>query len=69
VLVQRTPEARNGDIVVAVLNGVEGTLKRFYHEPHGMIRLQPANSSMEPRLVRASEVEVKGKLVAVLRKY
>jgi repressor LexA len=69
VLVQKTGEARDGEIVVALVEGSETTLKRFYHEPNGKVRLQPANSSMEPIVVSASSVELQGRVLAVLRKY
>lgn len=69
ILVENTAEARDGDIVVALVGGSETTLKRFYREPGNMIRLQPANSSMSPIRVPASEVTIQGRLLAVLRKY
>src|SRR5271156_6079589 len=45
VLIERTSDASDGEIVVALISGSEATLKRLYHEPNGKIRLQPANSS------------------------
>jgi repressor LexA len=69
ILVERTAEVRDGDIVVALVSGTETTLKRLFHEPGGRIRLQPANSSLEPILVPAAEVQIQGRLLAVLRKY
>jgi repressor LexA len=69
VLVERTQQARDGEIVVALVNGAEATLKRLYHEPGGRIRLQPANSSMQPILVAADAVQIQGRVLAVLRKY
>lgn len=69
VLIERTPEVRNGDTVVALVRGSETTLKRFYREPDGMARLQPANSAMEPFFVPMSDLQIQGRLVAVLRKY
>ncbi len=69
ILVERTAEARDGDIVVALVGGSETTLKRLYRETNGMLRLQPANSMMKPIHVRAAEVEIQGRLLAVLRKY
>ncbi|MBN8732420.1 MAG: transcriptional repressor LexA [Acidobacteria bacterium] len=69
VLVEKTAQARNGEIVVALVGGVETTLKRFYNEPGGMIRLQPANSTMSPIMRPASDVQVQGRVLAVLRKY
>ena len=69
VLIERTSDVRNGEIVVALLNGSEATLKRYYAEPDGRIRLQPANSTMEPIFVDPSNLEVQGRLLAVMRKY
>jgi repressor LexA len=69
VLVERTPQARDGEIVVALVDGMETTLKRFYLEPGDRVRLQPANSSMQPILVTRSSVVIQGKVLAVLRKY
>ncbi len=69
VLVQRTAEVRDGEIVVALVDGMETTLKRLYREPEGMIRLQPANATMGPIMVPAASVEVQGRVLAVLRKY
>jgi len=69
VLIQKTDSVRDGEIVVALVDGMETTLKRLYREPNGQIRLQPANSGMEPIFVPAANVEVQGKLIAVLRKY
>ncbi len=69
VLVERTPDVRDGDIVVALVRGAETTLKRYYSESEEMARLQPANSSLQPILVPKSELEIQGRLLAVLRKY
>jgi len=69
ILVERTTEVRDGEIVVALVSGAETTLKRIYREPGGRIRLQPANASLEPIYVQASELQVQGRLLAVLRKY
>jgi repressor LexA len=69
VLVQRTQTADDGDIVAALIEGNETTLKRLYHEPCGRIRLQPANASMQPIIVNAADVQIQGRLLAVLRKY
>ncbi len=69
ILVERIKEARDGDIVVALVSLIETTLKRFYREPNGMIRLQPANSAMRPIYVEPGEIEIQGRLIAVLRKY
>jgi len=69
VLVERTQQANNGEIVVALVGGYETTLKRLYREPNGMIRLQPANAAMEPIMVPAADVQIQGRVLAVLRKY
>lgn len=69
VLVQRTADVRDGEIVVALVDGSDATLKRFYREPNGKVRLQPANSAMQPIIVDQSAVEVQGRVLAVLRKF
>jgi len=69
VLVERINHANKGDIVVALVDGMETTLKRFYPEPEGQVRLQPANSAMEPIVVDAGRVQIQGRALAVLRKY
>ncbi len=69
ILVENTVEAREGDIVVALVGGAETTLKRFYREPGNIVRLQPANSAMSPIRVPAQDVQIQGRLLAVLRKY
>ncbi len=69
VLVERTQQANDGEIVAALVGGRETTLKRLYHEPGGRIRLQPANANMQPILVDAAEVQIQGRVLAVLRKY
>jgi repressor LexA len=69
VLVERTPEVRDGEIVVALVGGSEATLKRIYRDSPDLVRLQPANSSMQPIVVPAGNLEVHGRVLAVLRKY
>ena len=69
VLVERTQQARDGEIVVALVDGRETTLKRLYHDPDGRIRLQPANSSMQPIILEGANVQVQGRVLAVLRKF
>jgi repressor LexA len=68
VLVEKTQSANEGEIVVALLNGSETTLKRLYHAGK-QIRLQPSNATMQPIMVPADSVQVQGRVVAVLRKY
>jgi len=68
VLVERTRTAREGEIVVALVDGSDATLKRFYREGE-MIRLQPSNSEMAPIYAQARNVAIQGKVLGVLRKY
>ncbi len=66
VVLKEQSEAKNGDIVVAVLKNGFATLKRYYKEAD-RIRLQPANSTMSPMFV--NEVEIRGKVVAIIRQF
>jgi repressor LexA len=68
VVIERRETARNGEQVVALLDSGEATLKRFYREG-GKIRLQPANRSMEPRIVEADRCRIQGVVIGVLRSY
>lgn len=69
VMVDRARHPREGEIVVAVVDG-EATLKRFYRESDGSVRLQPANSAMEPIYVRPPQtLDVRGVVRGVLRKF
>jgi len=69
VLVERTDQVRDGEIVVALVDGTETTLKRIYRETNGMVRLQPANSAMQPIMVSPDVLQLQGRVLAVLRKY
>jgi repressor LexA len=69
VVIEPTQVANPGEIVVALVGGDEATLKRFYREPGGRIRLQPANSQMAPIVVPSADVKIQGRVVGVLRKY
>lgn len=68
VLVERTRTAREGEIVVALVDGTDATLKRFYREGN-LIRLQPSNKEMAPIFAPAANVAIQGKVLGVLRKY
>jgi len=68
VLVEKAKTAHNGDIVVALVDGADATLKRFYREGDN-IRLQPSNVNMQPIIVPAANVDVQGRVIGVLRKY
>jgi repressor LexA len=69
VIIERRETARNGEQVVALLDTGEATLKRFYREGAGRIRLQPANSTMAPRIIEADRCRVQGVVIGVLRSY
>jgi len=69
ILLEKVKEANDGDIVVALVSGSETTLKRFYRDSAEIVRLQPANSTLKPILVPAEDVQIQGRLLAVLRKY
>ncbi len=68
VLVEKARTAHNGDIVVALVDGTDATLKRFFHEGDN-IRLQPSNAAMKPIIVPAGSVQIQGRVIGVLRKY
>lgn len=68
VLVERTRTAREGEIIVALIDGSDATLKRFYREG-AMVRLQPSNTEMAPIYAPAANVTIQGKVLGVLRKY
>jgi len=67
-LVRRTDTARDGEIVVALVNGEEATLK-YLRKESGRIRLDPANGSYDPQVYDANQVQVQGKLAGLLRRY
>jgi repressor LexA len=68
VLVEKTNTARDGEIVVALVNNSDTTLKRLYREGN-VVRLQPSNAKMSPIMVPAEAVQVQGRVIGVLRKY
>jgi repressor LexA len=68
VLVEKTNTARDGEIVVALVNGSDATLKRIFREGE-KTRLQPSNSAMQPIVVPAATVQIQGRVIGVLRKY
>ena len=68
VIIERRSNAKNGEQVVALLDTGEATLKRYYKEGH-RIRLQPANSAMEPRIIEADRCRIQGVVIGVLRSY
>ncbi|QDY69249.1 transcriptional repressor LexA [Qingshengfaniella alkalisoli] len=68
VVIREGSSAENGEIVVAVVEGYEATLKR-YRKRGSTIALEPANASYETRMFREDQVEVQGKLVGLIRTY
>ena len=68
VIVNRREKAQNGEMVAALVNG-EATLKRYYREGDGRIRLQPANERMSPIWASEADVKVQGVVVGLMRKY
>ena len=69
IVVEQSQVANNGEIVVALVGEGEATLKRFYRESGGKIRLQPANAQMQPIVLPAADVKIQGRVIGVLRKY
>jgi repressor LexA len=69
VVVNGRESADNGEMVIALVNGAEATVKRFYREPGGWIRLQPANTAMRPLRYQERDVLIQGVVVGVIRKY
>src|ERR1017187_8715063 len=69
ILLEKVEQAHDGDIVVALVAGSETTLKRFYRESADSVRLQPANSELKAMFYPAGDVQIQGRLLAVLRKY
>src|SRR5881394_2317594 len=69
VVVEDRKTAENGEMVIALLHGSDVTLKKFYREPGGKIRLQPANAAMQPIFADPDQVQIQGVVVGVMRKY
>jgi repressor LexA len=70
VVIQQQETAQNGDIVVALLDGGFATLKAFFREKDGRIRLQPANKTMDPIFVdKNQDIRIQGKVTGVIRRY
>lgn len=69
VLVEKVAQVENGQLVVALVDGGEATLKRLFRERGGMVRLQPANDRLRPMFYPADRVRVQGRVIGVLRRY
>jgi repressor LexA len=68
IVVNRREKAASGEMVVAMVGG-EATLKRYYLQGDGRVRLQPANERMSPLYFREDEVDVQGVVVGLMRKF
>lgn len=69
VIVRARDTANNGEMVIALIDGENATVKKFYREAGGLIRLQPANPDLKPMYFPADRVTVQGVVVGVIRKY
>ncbi len=69
VVLKQQETAENGQIVVALIDEGFATLKKFYKEKDGKIRLQPANEEMEPIIVDANQVKIQGVVTGIVRRY
>jgi repressor LexA len=69
VIVENRKTARDGEMVIALLDEERATLKKFFREKGGRVRLQPANARMKPILVDGGNLRIQGVVIGVLRKY
>jgi repressor LexA len=69
IVVHERAQAENGETVVALVGGESATVKKYYREPGGWIRLQPANTEMNPIRVNERDVLVQGVVLGVIRRY
>jgi len=69
IIVNARQTADNGEMVVALVDGEAATVKKFYREAAGRVRLQPANPTMQPMYYPAERVQIQGIVVGVIRKY
>jgi repressor LexA len=69
VIVEDRKTARDGEMVIALLQGESVTLKKLYREGNGRVRLQPANARMKPLFVDQDDLRIQGVVIGVLRKY
>ena len=61
--------ARNGETIIALLQNSHATVKKIYREKNGWVRLQPANSTVEPIYVHEDDLTIQGVVVGVIRRY
>lgn len=68
IVVEKMRRVENGRLAVVLLHGTDATVKRFYHD-RGRVRLKPSNPAMEDIVLPAAEVEIRGAVVGLLRRY
>ncbi|MBN1552176.1 transcriptional repressor LexA [bacterium] len=68
IIIEKRSEALDGEIVVALIDSEEATVKRFYREG-SMIKLQPANRDMDPLYIKADRIVIQGVVIGLIRKY
>ena len=69
VLIRPSPTARDGQVVVALVDGYDTTLKRFHRNTNGTITLVPENRAMKPMTYPAERVQVQGIMIALIRRH
>jgi len=69
VIVRSRDSAENGDMIIALIDGENATVKKYYRETGGLVRLQPANPGLAPMRFDEGRVKVQGIVVGVIRKY
>jgi repressor LexA len=69
VVINERQTADNGEMVIAMVNGSSSTVKKFYREKDGRIRLQPANETMSAMYIHENDIMIQGIVVGVLRRY
>lgn len=68
IVVEEKPDARPGELVVATVDN-HATVKRFYREKDGSVRLQPSNASHQPIVVTDGDLQVRGAVIGLIRRY
>ncbi len=69
LVVRHRETAENGDVVIALVDREAATVKRFYREKDGRVRLQPANETMAPMYYGADRIQVQGVVMGVMRRF
>ena len=69
VVIQKRTSAREGDIIVALVDRYEATLKYYHPKDTGVVELRPANAQLQSMFYPADQVEIQGVMVGVFRSY